>query len=396
MKPDGIAMTQLGVKNISRLPGVSVTSRAGSGFISRGKGQQFEYTHDDIGNRTQTKAGGDSAGANLRTATYTPNSLNQYSSRTVPNAVDILGTADAAATVTVNNQATYRKGTYYHKAPTLDNSAKAIFPVIKVSTVYGGNSSNVYGKMFLPKTPESYTYDLDGNLTSDGRWNYTWDLAREIGRRRGAVPKEAPRGPLARPFRESVISRAEENRLVRMESRANGPCGSKRRLEFEYDWQGRRIRKTVSDLESGEVLLDNTFLYDGWNLVAEINSTNHALVRSYLWGLDLSGTPQGAGGVGGLLAVNDPAHGAHFVAYDGNGNVVALVSARDGTLSAQYEYGPFGEPIRVSGPIGEANTFRSSTQYTDQEADQACYLRRYYSYSMGRWLSRDPIGEMAS
>jgi hypothetical protein len=31
-------------------------------------GQQFEYTFDDIGNRTQTKAGGDSGGANLRTA----------------------------------------------------------------------------------------------------------------------------------------------------------------------------------------------------------------------------------------------------------------------------------------------------------------------------------------
>jgi hypothetical protein len=47
-------------------------------------GQQFEYGFDDIGNRTQTKAGGDDSGAGLRPAAYTANNLNQYTSRTVP------------------------------------------------------------------------------------------------------------------------------------------------------------------------------------------------------------------------------------------------------------------------------------------------------------------------
>jgi YD repeat-containing protein len=51
-------------------------------------GEQFEYTFDDIGNRTQTKAGGDEQGANLRVAAYQPNLLNQYDSRQVPGAVD--------------------------------------------------------------------------------------------------------------------------------------------------------------------------------------------------------------------------------------------------------------------------------------------------------------------
>ena len=41
-------------------------------------GQQFEYAFDDIGNRTSTKAGGDQNGANLRSANYTANNLNQY------------------------------------------------------------------------------------------------------------------------------------------------------------------------------------------------------------------------------------------------------------------------------------------------------------------------------
>jgi hypothetical protein len=51
-----------------------------------------------------------------------------------------------------------------------------------------------------------------------------------------------------------------------------------------------------------------------------------------------------------LHTASGAAAGTHFAAYDGNGNVVGLVSATTGTETARYEYGPFGEPIRVSGP----------------------------------------------
>ncbi|MCF7674469.1 MAG: hypothetical protein K9N23_12895 [Akkermansiaceae bacterium] len=38
--------------------------------------------------------------------------------------------------------------------------------------------------------------------------------------------------------------------------------------------------------------------------------------------MDLSGSMQGAGGVGGLLAIVDAAEGPrHYPTYDGNGNV---------------------------------------------------------------------------
>jgi len=61
-------------------------------------GQQFEYAFDDLGNRTGTKAGGNENGANLQSAKYTVNNLNQYTSRDVPGAVDVIGFADPAAT----------------------------------------------------------------------------------------------------------------------------------------------------------------------------------------------------------------------------------------------------------------------------------------------------------
>jgi hypothetical protein len=56
-------------------------------------GQQFQYGFDDIGNRTSTAQGGDQWGANLRYASYGANSLNQYTNRTVPSYVDVLGSA---------------------------------------------------------------------------------------------------------------------------------------------------------------------------------------------------------------------------------------------------------------------------------------------------------------
>lgn len=137
----------------------------------------------------------------------------------------------------------------------------------------------------------------------------------------------------------------------------------------------------------------NKFLYDGWNLVAELNGTN-GLVRSYLWGSDLSGG-DAAGGVGGLLAVQT--HGAtpgtNFVAMDGNGNVAALINATDGTVTATYEYGPFGELLRVEGPMAKGNPFRFSTKYQDEESDLVYYGLRYYRADTSRWLNRDPIGE---
>src|SRR6266498_5598908 len=140
-------------------------------------GQQFEYGFDDIGNRTSTKAGGDSTGNNLRPATYFANTLNQYTSRTVTNAVDILGIANAGGTVTVNSQSTYRRYEYFDKALTIDNSAAPVWQSVTNSAT---GATTVTGNVWVPKTPENYGYDLDGNQTSDGRWNYTWDAENRL------------------------------------------------------------------------------------------------------------------------------------------------------------------------------------------------------------------------
>jgi uncharacterized protein RhaS with RHS repeats len=88
--------------------------------------------------------------------------------------------------------------------------------------------------------------------------------------------------------------------------------------------------------------------------------------------------------VGGLLAISDAANGAHFAGYDGNGNVTVLVSATNSAVTAQYEYGPFGEPLCVYGTMSKINPFRFSTKYTDDETGLLYYGYRYYSPSLGK------------
>jgi RHS repeat-associated protein len=167
----------------------------------------------------------------------------------------------------------------------------------------------------------------------------------------------------------------------------------KRRLEFAYDGQGRRIAKTVKTWNTAwQTQSDVRFLYDGWNLVGEYAAAaGHAPVQLLVWGLDLSGGSQGAGGVGGLLWVTKGS-ATHIPGYDANGNVVAWVDASNGALAGELDYGAFGEPVLATG-VAATQTFGFSTKYQDLESGLLYYGFRYYNPNSGRWLSRDPIEE---
>jgi len=191
-----------------------------------------------------------------------------------------------------------------------------------------------------------------------------------------------------------------ENRLTSCETTSAAVAAGvpKQRLEFAYDYMGRRIQKVVkawnTTTSTYQVSSDTRFLYDGWNLIAEFNGlASNAVVRTYVWGTDLSGSLQGAGGVGGLLAVNT-ASATYFPTFDGNGNVTGLVNAADGSLAAEFEFDPFGNVIKAVGAAANAQPFGFSTKYTDTETNLVYYGMRWYSPNVGRFFSRDPIGEL--
>ncbi len=156
-------------------------------------GQQFEYTFDDIANRQTTGSGGDQSGGSLRTAFYAANSLNQYTSRNFPGYVWMFGTANSSATVSLwgsdgSYAPTVRKGQYFEGELWLNNVGGAFYTTITNLAVLNNGSSpdivtNIAGNVFVAKTPEPFGYDGHGNLTSDGRWAYTWDASGKSGKR---------------------------------------------------------------------------------------------------------------------------------------------------------------------------------------------------------------------
>ena len=83
----------------------------------------------------------------------------------------------------------------------------------------------------------------------------------------------------------------------------------------------------------------------------------------------------------------------YLYANDGNGNVAGLVNATNGILAAQYEYDPFGNVLRSTGASSLTNVMRFSSKMQDLESGWNYYGYRYYNPGIGRWVSRDPIGE---
>ena len=173
-----------------------------------------------------------------------------------------------------------------------------------------------------------------------------------------------------------------ENRLIEVLD------GSTSKVSYAYDYLGRRISRSVGTTT-------NNYLYDGWNLIAEY--TGSTAKKVYMWGMDLSGSMQGAGGVGGLLSVSALDTGgtviaAHYPAYDGNGNVTEYLKGTDGTAEVHFEYDPFGRLIANTDTAGDF-PIRFSTKIQEDQTGLYYYGYRYYDPVTGRWPSRDPIEE---
>jgi len=224
------------------------------------------------------------------------------------------------------------------------------------------SSDRLRGSLCSGDTRE-ISHDPDGNMTSDGVFAYSYDAANRLA---------------------SVTSAALTNGAVRVVN--------------PYDCRNRRTAKTVQHYMNGDWQTTEyrTFIYDGWNLIHETvaivnGATTNVTEIQYFWGADLSNTLQGAGGVGGLLAVS--ANGNfYFPAYDNNGNITKYID-ESGNVVAAYEYDAFGRTISQAGSLADFFRHRFSTKYFDSEASLYYYGYRFYSPALMRWLNRDPIEE---
>ncbi len=236
-------------------------------------------------------------------------------------------------------------------------------------TTYSVNSLN----QITSDGGASWTHDHNGNRTYQpngvGSYNYTYD---------------------------------DENQLVAAQTDTSStPTGSRWKTVWTYDARGRvRVREDYGWYAPGSYFLLSTttrYLYDGMRVIQERNASNVPQV-TYTRGLDLVGSWERAGGIGGLLART--AHsGANGVTYtpafyhaDGNGNVTYLLKL-DQTMGATYTFDPYGRQLASSGTLANANTYRFSSKELMVASGLYYYGYRFYDPNTQRWLNRDPIEE---
>jgi RHS repeat-associated protein len=220
---------------------------------------------------------------------------------------------------------------------------------------YTSNALNQYSSIGNPQsTIVNPLHDFDGNLTSGqlptGSAGLVWDA---------------------------------ENRLIAVNVLGQDT------IHYTYDAQSRRISRSVGVSPTASSTI---YIYDAWNPIAEYLGTS--LNKTYLWGTDLSGSPQGAGGVGGLLCesqISNSQISNFYPTYDGNGNVSEYLAA-DGSTAAHFEYDPFGNTVVITDTNNQF-AYRFSTKPLDQVTGLYYYGYRYYDPLTGRWPSRDPIEE---
>ena len=281
------------------------------------------------------------------------NSVNGIDVETFSYAYDALGrpTSRNADTFGYNDRSEVTSATIggnyeTHEYDSIGNSIIASFN--GTTNTYSANNLNQYASILQSSAPpREPTYDIDGNMLSDGGLSFTYDAANRL---------------------KTVFTNGVQI------------------LANFYDAKSRRVKKMTSDATT-------TFFYDDWNLIEErvayTNGTSSTI--RYYWGKDISGDLQDAGGVGGLLYLT--VNGTIYIpCYDNNGNITRYLDASSNTV-AQYTYDAFGNIISKSGPLADFLRHRFSTQYYDAETGLYYYGYRFYHPILMRWLNRDPIEE---
>ena len=325
-------------------------------------GYPFHYDYDRAGNRIhQTE------GQKQRELLYNANNQLTRSGRTnilsVRGYVNEPGSSVSVRTsaftnwVTATTRFISHTQAYYeaHNVRTATNLSLVTNTVFVRATDPAGNMSTSTVKVVTtgPASTRFYASDADGNQTffQEGLnvRTHTWDA---------------------------------ENRLIRIDY-TNGSS------RFRYDGWGR-LREIAEHNAAGTLTSLVRYAWNGYLPWAELNSTN-GVIRTFTWGLDVSGSVGGAGGIGGLVGIRSYIPGTnYFVRSNGRGNVTE-VRRTNGAVVANYSYAPYGQLLTETGTYNQP--FRFQTKLYHGRSGFTAWPLRWYDPQAGRWNSRDLIGE---
>ncbi|MCL4814674.1 MAG: hypothetical protein KJ061_19480 [Vicinamibacteraceae bacterium] len=209
----------------------------------------------------------------------------------------------------------------------------AVVPGTTVFTITAtdasGNTATARYEVDVSDAPTTFTYDANGNLTSDGTRSFEWDA---------------------------------RNQLVAVN------VGTLR-SEFTYDGLQRRVRQV--EKENGVTTSDARVLWCE-TAICEERAADGVTVTRRAFGLgeQVNGT-------------------ARFFTTDHLGSVREVTDGT-GALLARYAFDPWGRRTVTAGT--DVTTVGFTGHRTHTSAGLALALYRGYDAGLGRWVSEDPIG----
>jgi len=297
-------------------------------FTQIARGLIVGYTFDNANHLKQVTQGSATAaflydGDGRRTSTTLPNGVNMaYGYDAASQLTGITYTLASGATGTL----TYAYDSAGRRTGVGGTFARTGVPQAASSATYNVNNQLTNWK------GATLTYDLNGNLTSDGTNAYTWNA---------------------------------RNQLV---SISGGVSAS-----FQYDAFGRRVSKTIGGTTQ--------FLYDGANPVQEISggSASANLLT---------------GGVDEYFQRTDSTGASGFIT-DALGSTVALTDSTGTVQTTSYTFEPFGNTT-VTGSATTNSFAYTGRELDFSGSSPAgglyYYGFRYYNPTLQRFVSEDPIG----
>lgn len=280
------------------------------------------YTYDPAGNRTIEQIGDN---ATLSTHDV----LNRLSQQQPGGTLRFAGTISEPATVTIQGKPAVvdATNTFSGAAPTVAGTNTVTIQALDPS----GNATNVQYQVTLSGTGRIFSYDANGNLTSDGVRTFEWDA------------------------RNQLVA------VIRGSSRS----------EFTYDGLQRRVREL--EIEAAVTVSDTRIIWCQTEICEERAADGTTVVRRPL-------------AYGEQLAT-----GSHLFARDHLGTVWEVSDAAN-TLLARYSFDPWGRRTLKSGSDVTREGFTGHRWHESSEGWLARF--RLLDASTGRWASQDPAGSV--
>ena len=210
-----------------------------------------------------------------------------------------------------------------------------------------GNRSNyTYSVNVASQSPQSFAYDDDGNLTSDGVRAYEWD---------------------------------SQSRLTKI------TWTTGKTTQFKYNALGQRCERIETD---GTTVTNSYYLFDGIQPIDRRTGTSANTAT-----IDRRYFSQGE------QRKNGTSWDSFYYCRDHLGSVREVVQA-NGTLAARYDFDPYGKRLTqfqsstyAGGCDFGFTGHRTQPSPVVGQTELALTHFRAYDPQLGRWLSADPIAE---